>query len=60
MYTLYTLYSTGSIPWIHLYKLRRIHGRAVVAVVVAVAVAAVVVAVVAAVAVATAAVRAGA
>ena len=31
-----------SIPWIHLYKLRRTHRRAVVAVVVAVAVAAVV------------------
>ena len=42
-----------SIPWIHLYKLRRTHRRAVVAVVMAVA--AVVVAVVAAVAVVTAA-----
>ena len=47
-----------SIPWTHLYKLRRTHRRAVVAVVVAVAVAAVVVvAVVAAVAVVTAAAR---
>ena len=44
----------------HLYKLRRTHRRAVVAVVVAVAVAAVVVAVVAAVGVVTAAARAGA
>ena len=54
--------SCWSIPWIHLYKLRRTHRCTVVAVVVAVAVAAVVVAavvvaVVAAVGVVTAAVR---
>ena len=48
-----------SIPWTHLYKLRRTHRRAVVAVVVAVAVAAVMVAAVAAVAVVTAAARGG-